>query len=78
MSQVGVIGRNHQIPQVGSHGFVKVSKQVFVHTHDHESNGRLQRHIYTSCLMGGRQLNHSEKDYNFKKQAKNEQTAAHH
>ena len=28
--------------------------------------------------MGGRQLNHPEKDCNFKKQAKNEQAAAHH
>ena len=33
MCRVGVTGLSHQIPQVGSHGFVKVSKQMFVHTH---------------------------------------------
>ena len=51
---------------------------VCTHTRDHENNGKLQRHICAHCLMGGRQLNHPKKDCNFKKQAKNEETAAHH
>ena len=51
---------------------------VCTHTRDHESNGKLQRHICAHCLMGGRQLNHPEKDCNLKKQAKNDQAAAHH
>ena len=33
MLQVGVLGQSHQITQVGSHGFVKVFKQVCVHIH---------------------------------------------
>ena len=43
---------------------------VCTHTRDHESNGKLQRHICAHCLMGGRQLNHPEKDCNFKKTGK--------
>ena len=33
MSWVWVTGLSHRIPQIGSHGFVGFSKQVFVHTH---------------------------------------------
>ena len=33
MLQVGVLGQSHQITQVGSHGFVKVFRQVCVHIH---------------------------------------------
>ena len=51
---------------------------VCSHTGDHENNGKLQRHICAHCLKGGRQLNHPEKDCNVKKQAKNDQAAAHH
>ena len=49
------------------------------YSRDHESNGRLQRHICSFCLMGGRQLPHSEKDCTHKKHSsKNDQAAAHH
>ena len=75
MLQEGVLGQSHQITQVGSHGF---QTGVCTHTRDHESNWKLQRHICAYWLMGGRQLNHPEKDCNFKKQAKNDQAAAHH
>ena len=48
---------------------------VCTHSRDHESNGKLQKHICAYCLMGGRRLTHPEKDCNFKTQsAKNEQT----
>ena len=50
---------------------------VCTHNRDHESNGKLQKHICAYCLMGGRQLAHPEKDCNFKKQsAKNEQSVS--
>ena len=49
------------------------------HSKDHESNGRLQKHIYAFCLTLGKQLNHSEKNCITKqKELKNEQTVAHH
>ena len=49
------------------------------HSKDHEFNGKVQKHICAFCLMGGKQLNHAEKDCLFKKQnPKNDQAAAHH
>ena len=40
------------------------------HSKDHETNGRLHRHICAHCLENGRQLNHSEKDCRAKKSSK--------
>ena len=49
------------------------------HKKDHESNGRLHKHICAFCLANGRQLNHSEKNCMLKSsQAKNDTAAAHH
>ena len=46
---------------------------------DHETNGKLHRHICAYCLNLGKQLTHSEKNCITKQQqVKNEQTAAHH
>ena len=46
---------------------------------DHETNGKLHRHICAYCLKLGKQLTHSEKNCITKQQqVKNEQTAAHH
>ena len=45
---------------------------------DHETNGKLHKHICAFCLAKGKQLNHSEKNCTNKNQTKNEQTAAHH
>ena len=42
------------------------------HSTDHETNGRLHRHICAHCLENGKQLNHSEKDCRAKKSSKNE------
>ena len=41
------------------------------HSKDHETNGRLHRHI-CARLENGKQLNHSEKDCRAKKSSKNE------
>ena len=43
---------------------------------DHESNGRLQRHICAFCLTQGKQLGHAEK--NCQNKTKNENPAVHH
>ena len=43
---------------------------------DHDTNGRLHRHICSFCLTQGRQLGHSEK--NCQNKAKNDTPAAHH
>ena len=46
---------------------------------DHESNGRLHRHICAFCLSQGKQLAHSEKKcQNKNNQTKNDTPAAHH
>ena len=46
---------------------------------DHESNGRLHRHICAYCLSTGKQLGHAEKDCAHKKNAsKNDAGAASH
>ena len=46
---------------------------------DHESNGKLQKHICSFCLTGRRQLAHPEKECTYEKQSsKNDQSAAHH
>ena len=45
---------------------------------DHETNGRLHKHICAFCLANGKQLNHSEKNCTSKNHTKNEKTAAHH
>ena len=46
---------------------------------DHESNGRLHRHICAFCLSQGKQLSHSKKKcQNKTHQVKNETPAAHH
>ena len=38
------------------------------HKHDHDTNGRLHKHICAHCLSIGKQLNHAEKDCLVKKQ----------
>ena len=43
---------------------------------DHESNGRLQRHICAFCLTQGKQLGHAEKNCHNK--TKNDTPAVHH
>ena len=48
------------------------------HPHDHESNGKIHKHICSLCLVGGRQVGHPEKECPHKKNSKNEQAAAHH
>ena len=49
------------------------------YSRDHDFNGKLQKHICSFCLIGGRQLAHPEKECTYKKQnAKNDQAAAHH
>ena len=45
---------------------------------DHETNGKLHRHICAFCLTNGKHLNHSEKNCTNKNQTKNEHTAVHH
>ena len=45
---------------------------------DHETNGKLHRHICAFCLANGKHLNHSEKNCTNKNQTKNEHTAVHH
>ena len=61
------VSRAHAQKQSGSWSFVK----------DHESNGKLHRHICANCLEKGRQFNHPEKDCLWSiKQSKNEQSAA--
>ena len=35
---------------------------ISTYSRNHESNGKLQKHICTYCLMGGRQLTQTEKD----------------
>ena len=46
---------------------------------DHDSNGRLHRHICAFCLSQGKQLAHSEKNcQNKNNQTKNDTPAAHH
>ena len=45
---------------------------------DHETGGKLHRHICATCLAQGRQLSHPERDCHFaKKGSKNVQMAAH-
>ena len=49
------------------------------YSRDHETGGKLQKHIGAFCLTQGRVSNHAEKDCQMvkKQQAKNDQTAAH-
>ena len=49
-----------------------------VHSRDHESNGKIHKHVCSFCLSGGRQVGHPEKECPHKKSSKNEQAAAHH
>ena len=49
-----------------------------VHSRDHESNGKIHKHVCSFCLAGGRQVGHPEKECPHKKSSKNEQAAAHH
>ena len=49
------------------------------HSRDHEFNGRIQKHICSNCLAGGRQVGHPERECPHKKHnLKNDQAAAHH
>ena len=49
------------------------------HSHDHEFNGKIQKHICLNCLAGGRQVAHPEKECSHRKQnLKNKEAAAHH
>ena len=49
-----------------------------IHNKDHEVGGRLHRHICSVCLQQVKILNHAQKDCSLvKKQAKNQQVAAH-
>ena len=45
---------------------------------DHEINGKIHKHICSYCLAQGRFLGHPERDFQLKKNSKNEQTAAQH
>ena len=44
-----------------------------VHSRDHESNGKIHKHVCSFCLAGGRQVGHPEKECPHKKSSKNEQ-----
>ena len=48
------------------------------YSRDHELNGKIQKHICSFCLAGGRQVGHPEKECPHRKQnSKNEHAAAH-
>ena len=48
------------------------------HPRDHESNGKIHKHICSFCFAEGRQVGHPEKECPHKKNLKNEQAAADH
>ena len=59
--------------------FCKNQSNSWSFSKDHETNGRLQRHICVFCLSQGKQLGHSEKNcQNKTHETKNETPAAHH